>query len=144
MLFAPHHYLSDALNKSAVCFLASWWNRPVCFSAWLPFVGAGFPGRREHRTVTLPDYQGMGIGNAVSDCIASMWRALGYRPTSTTTHPAMIAARQRSSNWKMHRAPSFAVGNEGGMKHATTRLTASFTYVGAAMNQLQARMLLGK
>ncbi len=71
VLFAPHHYLSDALNKSAVCFLASWWDRPVSFSAWLPFVGAGFPGRREHRTVTLPDYQGVGIGNAVSDCIAS-------------------------------------------------------------------------
>jgi GNAT superfamily N-acetyltransferase len=143
-LFAPHHYLSDSLNKSAVCFVAFWNLHPVAFSAWLPFVGAGFPGRREHRTVTLPDYQGVGIGNAVSDTIASMWRGLGYRPTSTTTHPAMIESRRRSASWRMHRAPAFAAGNEGGMKHATTRLTASFTYIGQAMNPIQARMLLGR
>ena len=143
-LFAHHHYLSHGLNRSATCFIAYWGYHPVAFSAWLPFVGGGFPGRREHRTVTLPDFQGVGIGNAVSDAVASMWRGLGYRPTSTTTHPAMIASRQASSHWRMHRAPSFAAGTEGGMKHATTRLTASFTYVGPAMNRLQARMLLGR
>jgi energy-coupling factor transporter ATP-binding protein EcfA2 len=143
-LFAPHHYLSDNLNGSCVAFLATWQDRPICFSAWLPFVGGGFPARREHRTVCLPDYQGIGIGNAVSDTIASMWRGLGYRATSTTTHPAMIESRRRSPNWKMTRKPSFAAGNENGFKHATTRLTASFQYVGSAMNQLQARMLLGQ
>src|SRR5439155_312388 len=56
-LFAPHHYLSQGLSRGAVCFLASWNQRPVAFSAWLPFVGKGPPARREHRTVTLPDYQ---------------------------------------------------------------------------------------
>jgi GNAT superfamily N-acetyltransferase len=144
VLFAPHHYLSDSLNHSATCFLATWQDRPVAFSAWLPFVGGGFPARREHRTVTLPDYQGVGIGNAVSDTIASMWRALGFRATSTTTHPAMIASRKRSPNWKMTRSPSFAASNEGGMKHATTRLTASFAYCGPTMNHIQAKMLLGR
>src|SRR5205823_3135676 len=38
-LFAPHHYLSGSLAPSATCFLASWRDRPVAFSAWLPFVG---------------------------------------------------------------------------------------------------------
>jgi hypothetical protein len=28
------------------------------------------PARREHRTVTLPDYQGAGIGNALSNFVA--------------------------------------------------------------------------
>jgi energy-coupling factor transporter ATP-binding protein EcfA2 len=144
ILFAPHHYLSDSLNKSAVCFLATWQDRPVAFSAWLPFVGGGFPARREHRTVTLPDYQGVGIGNALSDTIASLWKALGYKATSTTTHPAMIASRRRSPHWTMTRSPSFAEASEGKLKHATTRLTASFRYVGPAMNLMQARMLLGR
>src|SRR6185295_16443986 len=125
-LFAPHHYLSGDLARSAVCFLASCRDRPAAFSAWLPFIGAGPPTRREHRTVTLPDYQGVGIGNALSDFVASLWAGLGYRALSTTTHPAMIRARQRSRNWTMHRAPSFAAGNEGRLKHATTRLTAGF------------------
>jgi ABC-type polar amino acid transport system ATPase subunit len=141
-LFAHHHYLSGALNRSSVCFLASWRERPVAFSAWLPFVGSGPPTRREHRTVTLPDFQGVGIGNALSACIASLWKGLGYRAISTTTHPGMIAARQRSPLWKMHRPPSLAAGNERRLKHATTRLTAGFEYAGPPMPRFLARALL--
>ncbi len=142
-LFAPHHYLSGALARSAVCFLACWRGRPVAFSAWLPFVGAGPLTRREHRTVTLPDYQGVGIGNALSDLIASMWRGLGYRATSTTTHPAMIRARTGSRHWRLRRRPALARGHERNLRHATTRLTAGFEYVGPSLARRLARALLG-
>jgi GNAT superfamily N-acetyltransferase len=141
-LFAPHHYLSAALARSAVCFLANWHERPVAFSAWLPFVGSGPKARREHRTVTLPDYQGVGIGNALSDFIASLWAGLGYRALSTTTHPAMIRARLRAPNWRMHRRPSFAAGHEGRLRHAATRLTAGFHYFGPPMPYALANALL--
>jgi hypothetical protein len=129
-LFAPHHYLSHALNPSSVCFRATWTHQPVAFSAWLPFVGHGSPTRREHRTVCLPDYQGVGIGNAVSATLAAMWPALGYRAISTTTHPAMIRSRLASPHWQMPRPPNFAAAHEEALKHATTRLTAGFCYVG--------------
>ncbi len=145
-LFAPHHYLNTALAPSAVCFLASWNERPVAFSAWLPFVGAGPAARREHRTVTLPDYQGAGLGNALSAAIASLWKGLGYRALSTTTHPAMIRSRLRSPLWRMNRPPSLASGRESRLRrlrHATTRLTAGFEYIGPAMAPGQARALLG-
>jgi ABC-type dipeptide/oligopeptide/nickel transport system ATPase subunit len=145
-LFAAHHYLSGALNPSAVCFLAEWAGRPVCFSAWPPFVGAGVPTRREHRTVTLPDFQGIGVGNAVSAAVASMWKGLGFRAISTTTHPAMMCARQRSPLWRMHRPPSLGAGRERRLRklqHATTRLTAGFEYVGPALPSFLARALLG-
>jgi hypothetical protein len=145
-LFAAHHYLSGALARSAVCFLAGWRERPVAFSAWLPFVGAGPAARREHRTVTLPDFQGVGIGNAVSAAVASLWKGLGYRALSTTTHPAMIRARCRSPLWRLTRAPSLAAGRERrltGLRHAATRLTAGFEYVGPALPAGQARALLG-
>ena len=141
-LFAPHHYLSDRLAPSAVCFLASWRDRPVAFSAWLPFVGAGPKARREHRTVTLPDYQGVGLGNALSDFVASLWAGLGYRAISTTTHPAMIRSRCASANWRMHRRPSFAAAHEGKVRHAVTRLTAGFRYIGPALPPVAARVLL--
>ena len=55
---------------------------------------------------------------------------------------AMIRARLRSPNWKMHRAPAFAASHEGRLRHATTRLTASFTYIGAALPRLLAETLL--
>jgi ABC-type molybdenum transport system ATPase subunit/photorepair protein PhrA len=143
-LFAPHHYLSHGLARGAVCFLASWRDRPVAFSAWLPFVGSGPPAKREHRTVTLPDYQGAGIGNALSDLVASVWSGLGYRALSTTTHPAMIRTRLASLNWRMHRAPGLARGRERrpGFKHAATRLTAGFEYVGPSLPRPMAEALL--
>lgn len=141
-LFAPHHYLSHALAPSAVCFLARWGDRPVAFSAWLPFVGAGRPARREHRTVTLPDFQGVGIGHAVSGLIASAWRGLGYRALSTTTHPAFVAARRRSPFWVLRRAPSLAAGGDR-FRHATTRLTAGFEYTGPALPRRLASLLCG-
>lgn len=141
-VFAPHHYLSHRLAPSAVCFLASWRERPVAFSAWLPFVGSGPKARREHRTVVLPDYQGVGLGNALSDFVAALWSGLGYRALSTTTHPAMIRARVRSAHWRLTRAPAFAAGAEGGLRHATTRLTAGFRYVGPPLPRSLARALL--
>lgn len=144
-LFAPHHYLSHRLARGAVCFLASWKDRPVAFSAWLPFVGAGPKTRREHRTVTLPDYQGIGIGNALSDFVASLWTGVGERAVSTTTHPAMIQARLRSPHWRLRRRPSLANGRERKLtrlRHATTRLTAGFEYVGPSLPRPLAEALL--
>lgn len=140
-LFAPHHYLNHALMPSATCFLATWKDRPVAFSAWASFYGKGPKTRREHRTVTLPDYQGIGIGNTLSATIASLWKGLGWRAISTTTHPAMIQARMRSPLWFMHRRPSMANSRDV-YRHATTRLTAGFEYIGPSMPAPIARMLL--
>jgi hypothetical protein len=145
-LFAPHHYLSHALAPSATCLWARWEGRPVAFTSWLPFVGLGPPARREHRTVTLPDFQGAGIGPATSDLAASAWRGLGYRATSTTTHPALIRSRMRSPFWVLRRPPSLARGHENGgrLRHATTRLTAGFEYTGPALPRRLATLLLGQ
>src|SRR5579871_1548965 len=72
-LFHAHHYLSGTLAPGAVCFLATWRDRPVAFSAWVNSLTHG-GGKREHRTVTLPDYQGAGIGMALSDFCAGLWK----------------------------------------------------------------------
>jgi len=141
-LFAAHHYLSQALSRGSVCFLASWKDRPVAFSAWMPFVGRGQHTRREHRTVTLPDYQGVGIGNVLSATIAAMWKGLGYRAISTTTHPAMIRSRMHSADWHLRRSPSLATNRFDVYRHAATRLTAGFEYVGPALPPPLAHILL--
>jgi GNAT superfamily N-acetyltransferase len=142
-LFRHHHYLSTSLSPFAQAFLATWQGRPVAFSAWIHSL-VKFGGRREHRTVTLPDYQGVGIGMAVSSFCASVWKALGHRATSTTTHPAFIAARLRSPHWRMIRGPSLGAGRSKipGLKHAASRLTAGFEYIGPAMDQRIARLLI--
>jgi energy-coupling factor transporter ATP-binding protein EcfA2 len=141
-LFKPHHYLSTKLAPGAVCFAAFWQEQPVAFSAWLPAM-TRYGGRREHRTVTLPDFQGAGIGHALSSYLAALWKALGLRATSTTTHPAFIAARRRSPDWRLIRAPSL-VGGESRcrVRHAVTRLTAGFEYVGPPLDRSLARHLM--
>lgn len=146
-LFQPHHYLSGQLSPAAVCFLATWRDRPVAFSAWINALTKG-GGKREHRTVTLPDFQGVGIGMALSGFCASLWKALGHRASSTTTHPAFIAARLRSPRWRMTRQPGLAgAGGERrrpGIRHAATRLTAGFEYIGPPLVPTEALRLLAE
>jgi energy-coupling factor transporter ATP-binding protein EcfA2 len=144
-LFQHHHYLNHALANGAVCFLATWRGRPVAFSAWVNAMTRR-GGRREHRTVTLPDFQGVGIGFAVSTFLASLWKGLGFRASSTTTHPAFIAARKRSPLWRLSRAPSLggaARERRSRLRHAATRLTAGFEYIGPPMSPALGRRLLG-
>jgi hypothetical protein len=143
-LFKPHHYLSSALAANATCFGAFWRNRPVAFSAWVhAFTRQG--GKREHRTVTLADFQGAGMGHALSSYVASLWKGLGYRATSTTTHPAFIASRLRSRDWKLIRAAGLAHRDRRrDVRHATARLTAGFEYVGPALERCVAVPLLGR
>ena len=142
-LFRPHHYLSGQISPFAQAFLASWQGRPVAFSAWIHAL-VKYGGRREHRTVTLPDYQGVGIGMAVSSFCAALWKGLGQRATSTTTHPAFIAARLRSPDWRMIRRPALAGGRSKirGLKHAQTRLTAGFEYVGTPLDGRLAKVIM--
>ncbi len=151
-LFRNHHYLSANLNRSAVCFCAFLDGRPVAFSAWLPFLGrlrGKQRARRNHRTVCVPDFQGVGIGQALVDFSASLWTGLGYRAFSASSHPGEIAAKNRSPYWRLLRAPSRAArSGDGNLRQlartrATNRLTASFEYVGQKLDPHIARRLHG-
>lgn len=131
--FKDHHYLSGEISRAAICFVALVEGRPAAFTAAIPFPHPTRPGWREHRTVCLPDFQGIGVGSGLSDYVASLFRATGRPYRSVTGHPAMIASRARSPNWWMIRAPSRArQTSASGLRRrvATRRLTASFEFVG--------------
>lgn len=101
--------------------------------------------KREHRTVCLPDYQGVGIGNAMSDYIASLFRGLGFRYMSQTSHPAMIRARAKSKNWKMIRdpdrikSPHSATSGRRSWHVQEKRITASFEFIGEPLPRDEAK-----
>ena len=138
-LFSRHHYLSAALNPVAKCYLACIEGRPAAFTAVLPFPHPIRPGWREHRTVCLPDYQGVGIGNALSEFVAGLYRSTGKPYRSVTSNPAMIRHRARSGLWKMTRRPSMVRNaRQRGFKNMVFRtshgrITASFEYAGPAI-----------
>jgi len=135
-LFCAHHYLNTSLHKAATCFVAFVGGTPAAFASVLPFPHPKQPGWREHRTVCLPDYQGVGVGNALSDFVASLFKARGdYR--STTSSPAMTWHRAKSPVWEMIRKPELMWGRHEGkpaMRRTASinRLTAGFRYVGPA------------
>lgn len=137
--FSRHHYLDHGINKAAACYVALMGDRPVAFASVLSFPHPKSPGWREHRTVCLPDFQGVGIGNRLSALVAAAYTATGKPYRSATSHPAMIRSRARSSEWKMTRGPSRLNADQGpksGMRGAfgssSGRLTATFEWRGGA------------
>lgn len=101
-LFKHHHYLTGDLNKAAKCFIALWDGKPVAFTAILPFPNGSFRNAfRVSRIVTLPDYQGLGIGFALNNYVASLYKSLGLSYYIRTSNPALVVVNQRNPEiWK--------------------------------------------
>lgn len=135
-LFAGNHYLSADLNKASTCFVLMFDGEPAAFTAILPFPHPKVKDVwKEHRTVTLPDYQGFGLGNMLSEFVGEWLHKRGKKFRSVTSHPAMIGHRHRSASWIMDRSPSRVSppGSRAKTQQAKSmsisRLTASFLYV---------------
>jgi GNAT superfamily N-acetyltransferase len=134
-LFARHHSLSGALAVGARCFLATWDGEPVTFCATLPVITKK-NHRRFTRIVTLPDYQGMGLGMRVVAAVASLHRGEGLRINVTSSHPALIRHCKRSRDWKavnVRKAGSCSrrLARFPGYRNSAGRAVVSFEYVGA-------------
>lgn len=100
-VFREHHYLSANISKSAWCWLAEWEGQVIGFVSAMAFPFTGTSNAwREHRTVVLPDYQGMGFGVRISNAVAEMFIQNGYRYFSKTAHPRMGEYRNKSVKWR--------------------------------------------
>ncbi len=117
--FAPHHYLSGALNPAARCYLGTCRvpasgssseacqgtdepEQPVAFAALLNAIGRRDVWRIS-RLVVLPDFQGIGIGGAVSRALGEIAQQSGKRLSITTSHPAMVAHLRSARHWQVTR-----------------------------------------
>ncbi len=101
-LFARHHYLSGSLAPGARCFVAMFDDTPVAFCATLAQVGQRGTWRIT-RLVTLPDFQGIGIGTRLMEAVAEIHLSAGDRLLLTASHPAMLAHCTRSQRWQLRR-----------------------------------------
>jgi GNAT superfamily N-acetyltransferase len=100
-IFAPYHYLrSDYFGHGAL--IATIDKQIVGFASFISFPSGTIsqPARREHRTVIIPDFQGMGIGVKLSDFLGEYCLKQGFRFFSKTTHPRMGLYREESILWK--------------------------------------------
>lgn len=132
--FARHHYLSGSLARGARCYLASWNGEPVTFCATLPIITKR-GHRRFTRIVTLPDYQGMGIGMRAVAAVAQLHRDEGLRINLTSSHPAVIRHCRKSPLWKAVNVMKIGARPRGtnrfpAYKSSAGRSVVSFEYVG--------------
>jgi GNAT superfamily N-acetyltransferase len=144
-IFRKHHYLTGSIHTAAISFVGMIDDRPIVFGSAVHFPHPTVRDMyRGHRTVVLPDYQGVGIGNRFTEMIASLFRERGYRYSVVFSHPAMIRHCARSPLWKLtRRQGTVAPSGSGEMNHSDGRWTAAFEYVGAPASHEDADALLG-
>jgi GNAT superfamily N-acetyltransferase len=129
--FRPHHYLSGQLARGATCYVALWSGRPAAFCAVLAQIG--HRGRKRiTRLVTLPQFQGLGIGLRLAEYVCRCESSRGFRVSIATSHPAVIAACRRSPRWRY-----LGIKRCGGtpqrigrrrLRGSTGRIVAAFEY----------------
>lgn len=131
-VFRRYHYLSHTFNEAAHVYVCTCNGKLAGFTSVLHFPHPSAKKiKKGHRSVVLPEFQGVGIGNAFTSYIAKMWKLQGYRYTSVTSNPSMIMARKNSKAWKCVRfgRTSQSTGILKGTA-SSARITASFEYIG--------------
>ena len=107
----------------------------MSFCATLPVIG-----RKNHwritRVVTLPDYQGVGIGMRVAEAVCQLHRQAGCRINITASHPAVIAHCQKSPLCRTARVMRTGSGDTSRFIHnyrgSAGRSVVSFEYRGSS------------
>jgi energy-coupling factor transporter ATP-binding protein EcfA2 len=99
--FSKYHYLDTDISKSAHYYVLLLGDKPIGFHAAIHSTNRDIHSYwRGHRTVILPEFQGMGIGTAFSDAIAEIYVSKGLRYFSKTAHPSFGEHREKSPLWR--------------------------------------------
>jgi len=99
--FAPYHYLTGKINRSAHCYVGIWEGQLVAFNSVLTAPSGTLKNSyRGHRLVVHPDYQGFGFGPKISEAVAQHYVDNGKRYFAKTAHPRLGGYRDSSHLWK--------------------------------------------
>jgi ABC-type lipoprotein export system ATPase subunit/GNAT superfamily N-acetyltransferase len=99
--FSKYHYLDTRMSRSVHCYVGLIGDKPVAFHAAIHSTNRDIHSYwRGHRTVVLPEFQGLGIGTAFSDAIAEIYVSRGLRYFSKTAHPSFGEHREKSPLWR--------------------------------------------
>ena len=153
-MFAPYHYMSAELNKAAACF-GLWCNGTL--AAFTGILHLPHPKRRDikkiSRTVTLPDFQGLGLSFVLNDTLGAAYKALGFELRNYPAHPAFVRAHKpprwrlmkRAGTWQSRQSRQSRQSTMVG-RVSSQRPCAVFAYAGPAMESREAaeRLINGR
>lgn len=143
-MFKDHHYLSGNHNKAARCYLAVWNDVVIGFASVITMPSGTLKNAwRGHRSVILPDFQGMGIGVRFQEIVAQIHVDEGHRFFSRSAHPKMINYKTNSPLWRAtskNKKLRKDVSSDNTYKnhvYDNTRLCGSFEYIGLILDDKQ-------
>lgn len=135
-MFAKHHYLTGDLSRSAKCYVAMVDGKEAAFTSVIHFPHPSSPKfKKFHRTVVLPDYQGIGVAQKLRSVVSRKMKNDGWRVLSVTSHPAMITVMKKDPQWICKRKGRLAKqGRTSNTSHGATnsnsRITTSWEHIG--------------
>eukprot|EP00494_Astrolonche_serrata_P022489 UN22746 len=111
--FKKHHYKDPNIRNFARSFCVytefqkPYGDIPKDLAGWICAIpsqdkdavltGTGY---MEHRTVVLPDFQGLGFGSRMCDCVGELFRLEGSLFVSKTAHPRYGQYRNENCLWQ--------------------------------------------
>jgi ABC-type lipoprotein export system ATPase subunit/GNAT superfamily N-acetyltransferase len=134
-IFREHHYLDNSISDASHCYVAYWDGRPVAFVGVLHHPHPHDSTiKRVTRFVTLPPYQGLGIGTAVLNAVCQHYRDQGNRILIITSHPGLMQALNGDEAWRCARGYSRSSKHTGPKQSLSRtgshrRKTATFEFV---------------
>lgn len=134
-IFRKYHYLNTDIHAAADCYIAYLNDKPVSFCSFLHFPHPSIKNIiRVHRWVTLPDYQGVGIGTALLNSISERYKKFGRDVRLVTSQINVMQGLKRG--WILNRTGRMSGGmtTEKAIKMnancSSNRITSSMQYVG--------------
>ena len=110
-----------------------WYSRPFCQDPYLKVdIGTAIVG--VSRTVTLPDYQGLGLAHIMVDTIGGMFAHQGKRTNSYPSHPSLIRSRSTNPNWRLIKSSGTFNSKSKSKKMGAARANAVYSYVGPKLD----------
>lgn len=151
-IFAPFHYMSADLNKSARCFCLFIEDVPAAFAGVLsrPVSAKGKHTKifGVSRLVTHPDYQGLGLAFVLLEQLGGAYGALGERFRMYPAHPNLVIAFEKSTQWRREKmAGRFSTKNIMSTTRAGqmgSRPCGVYEFVGNHIAINDAKQLLGR
>lgn len=135
--FSPFHYMTSEMHSAVTCF--GLWADSV-LTTFAAVLHRPHPRCRDikgvSRLVTLPDYQGLGLGMVMMDRLGEVYKAANFRLHAYPAHPSFVRSFDSSPRWTMRKRPGLL--QRAPSKSTTlasmamSRPCAVFSYEGAA------------